>query len=456
MKKFTILLLFFAGITVLPAQSPRNLTSNVTGGLEASTAYTVAQIESTFNSGRRQEETQLGLTANSIKNLDLPDQAIWDAYSHDQKMLFIMNDERTSRAGIDYGDGAVKGLPYQGVESTMDGVSQTYAELLIANNAFNHTSNGSPGSRISNALGASCVAFNAYSENLAVAASSGPNPFPSTIEASIFGWNYQDANSAWGHREASLAQTLTDDNGDSGQEGYIGVGVATGDSYTLFGSNFPYASLVVFNFFDPVATATASVNNCTFNVTVSTNSLSGNSCQAAVTATSANGNADLSAINTITTSGTVNVTGTVAYKAGTSITLNTGFHAQAGSNFTASIEACAAFTGNNTPTALASARSGSTRFTTIVQEHHNFLESAISPNPFTQSFMIDYHLPKSSTVNIDVFNLNGQKVMGSIVLSNQVEGNNQVVINGENWVSGLYLVRIRMDNQVWTKRLVKH
>jgi len=461
MKKITFLLLFFVWASILPAQSPPDLMSDVTGLLSATRSYTVTQIEAVFNSGRRQEETQHGLAANSIKDLDLPDQSIWDSYSDDQKMLFLMNDERTSRAGVDYGSGPVKGLPYQGVSGVLDAASQTYAELLISTSTFGHTTGGTTSSgRIDAATGASCNAFNSFSENLAVAATnSSTNTFPSRIEASIFNWNYQDgACCAWGHRRASLTQALTDDNGVVGQEGYIGVGVADGDSYTLF-SCCPHANMVVFNFFDPVSDAAAA--NCDYQVTVTTNSLSGNSCEDAVVADAANGNADVSAISTITTSGTVNVTGTVSYKAGTSVTLNEGFHAQAGSNFTAAIEACTnSLTDRDTPTQLASARSeaGQTRFRTrpVVQKQHDFIIPTVSPNPFNQSFIVNYQLPQAATVQVDVLNLTGQKMMNSMVLTEQTKGNNQIAINGESWIAGLYLVRIQMNDQVWTKRIIKH
>ena len=113
------LLIFLMSIShvFLKAQSPANLIFDV----NASHGFSTTQaIENTFNNGRRQEEIQLGLPTNSISNLNLPSDAIWDDMSDEAKMLFLLNDERTSRAGINYGAGPVKGLPFAGVALGVD------------------------------------------------------------------------------------------------------------------------------------------------------------------------------------------------------------------------------------------------------------------------------------------------------------------------------------------------
>ncbi|MBK8504631.1 MAG: hypothetical protein IPL46_21935 [Saprospiraceae bacterium] len=138
MKRILLLLCSFLYFSSLLAQGPNdpqdlNMDVNVPHNWT-----TVANIENTFNTARRQEETQLGLGANAIMNLDLPTQPVWDGYSIDQKALFVMNDERTSRAGINYGMGVVKGLPFNGIEANIDQVSQNWAQYNINNNIFEH------------------------------------------------------------------------------------------------------------------------------------------------------------------------------------------------------------------------------------------------------------------------------------------------------------------------------
>ena len=102
----TLLLLFTYGVK---AASPPNLPTDIpwtdTGGVydpnngfASATFNGVADIEAAFNHGRRQEEIQLGLPANSLGTLTLPSQSVWDAYNHNEKALYILNDERVVRA----------------------------------------------------------------------------------------------------------------------------------------------------------------------------------------------------------------------------------------------------------------------------------------------------------------------------------------------------------------------
>ena len=206
---------------------PKDLLMNVTVATNWSTVET---IENTFNTARRQEEMQLGLPANSIQNLNLPGQNTWDAYSLDQKALYICNDERTSRAGINYGTGAVKGLPFNGIEANIDAAAQNWSQYLVDNNAWGHchpTNNNAdcPGGRIAAAYPNGCTEFGGGIENLS-AHSSGTIPLVDAALGAIFGWIYEDATSAWGHRHAMLAQSYDDDYGAAGQEGFVGFGVA--------------------------------------------------------------------------------------------------------------------------------------------------------------------------------------------------------------------------------------
>jgi len=120
--KFTFCLLIFLLFSFFQhswGQTPGNLNSDVTVTPNWSS---VTNIENSFNMARREEETQLGLGVNSIQNLDIPD-ANWNTWTDDQKALYILNDERTSRAGINYGAGPVKGLPFNGIELAIDNVA---------------------------------------------------------------------------------------------------------------------------------------------------------------------------------------------------------------------------------------------------------------------------------------------------------------------------------------------
>ena len=267
------------------ANSPANLTDNIdwtdTGGTaEARTAtyVGVTDIMAAFNHARRQEETQLGMAENSISDLSLPSQATWDTMSDNAKALYILNDERVSRAGT---ASSVIGLPFAGIESSIDLIAENYAILLHDTDTRGHyqPSNDSalngPTKRIEqdstigskhsadivystgnasahtnstahyygdsyNGNGA-CHEFIARSENLAyfAAYSSGSmdaSSVPLPLERSIYNWIYDDAGSNWGHREAALLQDETlaqqgsgwgfsNNSGSASHEGFIGVHV---------------------------------------------------------------------------------------------------------------------------------------------------------------------------------------------------------------------------------------
>ncbi|MCB0685365.1 MAG: hypothetical protein KDC53_02535, partial [Saprospiraceae bacterium] len=249
------------------ADEPKDLNSNV---MVAKDWSTVTTIENTFNAARRQEETQLGLGANAIQNLNLPDQTTWDGYSIDQKALYIMNDERTSRAGVNYGMGGVKGLPFNGIEANLDQVSQDWAQYNVDNNVFEHCHPDNmpancPEGRIAGAYPNGCTEFGGGIENLYANSDGTVSPTIVTYDA-IFGWIYVDATSNWGHRHAMLAQSYDDDYGDVGQEGFVGFGIAQTTNAAV-----TWKTIATVNFVNPVSDAEAV--NCGYNITVSTNSL---------------------------------------------------------------------------------------------------------------------------------------------------------------------------------------
>ncbi|MCB0668650.1 MAG: hypothetical protein KDC80_22650, partial [Saprospiraceae bacterium] len=271
MKSFQSLAVFVLFSTNLlygqAADEPQDLNSDVNIATDWSTVNT---IENAFNAARRAEEMQLGLGANAIQDLDLPDQTTWNGYSIDQRALYIMNDERTARAGVNYGMGGVKGLPFNGIEANIDQVAQNWAQYNVDNNVFEHchpTMNNAdcPAGRIDAAYPNGCTEFGGGIENLH-ASSSGTISFADVALDAIFGWIYQDAGSAWGHRHAMLSQSYDDDYGEAMQEGLVGFGIAQTTN-----AGVQWKTVVVINFTNPVADAQA--GNCGYNITVSTNSL---------------------------------------------------------------------------------------------------------------------------------------------------------------------------------------
>ena len=75
------------------------------------------------------------------------------------------------------------------------------------------------------------------------------------------------------------------------------------------------------------------------------------------------------------------------------------------------------------------------------------------PNPFNPSTIINYQIPKTSHVVLDVFNVLGQRV-ATLVNETKSAGKYNVSFNGSNLPSGIYLYRISAGSFVVTKKMI--
>ncbi|HHL18489.1 MAG TPA: hypothetical protein ENJ33_02000 [Thiothrix sp.] len=300
---FFIFLVMMTFSGYLSANSPPNILSDIpwidsTGNEANNTAAYggVTDIMLAFNHARREEEKQLNLAVGSIANLVLPAQEIWDGMNDDEKMLYLLNDERIARTNIVAG---VKGLPFAGVESSIDLLAENYANLLHDTDKIDHNqpsgdaSIDNPFKRIDqdSVIGSACHEFITYSENLAFFVSylsSGTPSVPLPIERSLYQWVYVNSSSNWVHREMVLLQDVTlssgagsslgfkNNNGAASHEGLIGVHRVGSTDYMPLpvpaGFNY-YGVIVVLAFFDPVSDAEVSAQNCLYNVTLKTEDL---------------------------------------------------------------------------------------------------------------------------------------------------------------------------------------
>ncbi len=291
----------------------------------------VSDIELAFNRARREEEKQLGLTPGALGILDLPSQQNWDKMSDDAKALYLVNAERTARANMMPG---VIGLPLAGVEANIDAIAHAYGDILHDYDLRGHYHDGTPsfrlerdpviGSRHKNDINypndpsqtdrkleaptpwepvhsdgsphylgddfgdkRGCHEFITRSENLAYYASTAPIPMP--VERSIYSFIYDDASANWGHRESVLLQDRSlpskdhpdgfpgfdNNHGSSASEGFMGLYVRSSSRddanvYEPFGGQFNYGTVLVMEFFDPVADG---VGDCSYDVTLRTDEL---------------------------------------------------------------------------------------------------------------------------------------------------------------------------------------
>jgi len=78
---------------------------------------------------------------------------------------------------------------------------------------------------------------------------------------------------------------------------------------------------------------------------------------------------------------------------------------------------------------------------------------SISPNPFNPIIQIFYYLPKESYVQLDIYNIAGQKIEELVNLF-QYPGEYSINFNGNALVGGIYLVRFQYNNQLIMKKIL--
>ena len=223
-------------------------------------------IEANFNAARRWEETDRGLTANCLGNMTAPPGG-WNSLSQEEIIFYIHNQERTAR----------NLLPLHGVETNLSMVAQAHSDWQIVNDVFSHTGdpafgtsdtykicplpgnmvNGSVLSQRINAKANLSGCWTSISENIYVQVSF-VNVFSNFGARAMYAFLYRDGGSAWGHRHAIL-QAFVDNNGPTGNEGFIGIGIATGADYQAVDFTcdiWPYASILTIDYFDPSAACT--------------------------------------------------------------------------------------------------------------------------------------------------------------------------------------------------------
>lgn len=342
---------------ILSSTIPYDSNVNMPG---LQTGYeSVNDIEIAFNNARRIEETQFCLPTNSISNLNLPSQAIWNNMNTDERFLFLANAERSARAGLNYcqGDGPASGLPFIGVESNIDNIAQTHAELLIATQSTSSLSQAANIDANPNIGGTGCDGFKFFRPNCChtfvpysvyrIYFTSNDTPAnPSTITTeglearSVYFLVYGNGGVGNG-RKMILMQDIEsggnssnpcgffDDYGNDGEEGFLGIGVAGGIPHPSF--NRTHIDMVILSYFDPVPQSNGCNYNCTTcdacstNVTQNSNPLASGNYQAA---------------NSITSSATIPGANIVKMQANGFVELSSSFEVKSGGTYSAVIDAC--------------------------------------------------------------------------------------------------------------------
>jgi flagellar hook assembly protein FlgD len=80
------------------------------------------------------------------------------------------------------------------------------------------------------------------------------------------------------------------------------------------------------------------------------------------------------------------------------------------------------------------------------------------PNPFNPSTKLEYYVPESSKISIDIFNVKGQKVNG-LCSGFRDKGIHQINWNGKddngnNLGSGVYFASFNINGRQITKKMI--
>jgi hypothetical protein len=75
------------------------------------------------------------------------------------------------------------------------------------------------------------------------------------------------------------------------------------------------------------------------------------------------------------------------------------------------------------------------------------------PNPFNPATTIDFSLPKSAHVTVEVYAITGQLVT-TLVDREMERGRHSVRFDGSNLASGLYVYSIQANNFTFTRKMM--
>ncbi len=141
------------------------------------------------------------------------------------------------------------------------------------------------------------------------------------------------------------------------------------------------------------------------------------------------------------------VTGTVTYSAGESIVLEPGFTATATATFLAQIVACE-------PSAIQELPSEEVVFAAKTKPNHSLPTVNIFPNPTTGAVQISYTLPTPTSIQLQLFDANGQLVQTIVTASNQAAGTYQQSVDVSAYTPGIYYTVFRTPEENDTQKLV--
>lgn len=159
----------------------------------------------------------------------------------------------------------------------------------------------------------------------------------------------------------------------------------------------------------------------------------------------------------VATKGEVSVpaNGDVTFKGGNKIFLDPGFHAMAGSSFSAVIEECLnPLEEDETVVANETSRVAKNTSQTTANSLFKKHDLAIYPNPFSYTTTVDFQIFEAQKAHLAIYSATQQLVQ---VLENgntMNKGNYRYEISGANLEAGMYFVVLQTETGTLTKKLI--
>ncbi len=156
----------------------------------------------------------------------------------------------------------------------------------------------------------------------------------------------------------------------------------------------------------------------------------------------------------INAAGVVKEGSVVSFYSGSSIVFGLGFHAEAGSTFSAKIEDCTNDNGNGTSSFQTDL--STTKNRQIDLQSNNLLGEnsiVIRPNPFSDQAIIDYRVSTNGPLRIDLHDITGKTIRVLAQPSSINAGHYQLHLNSEQLENGAYWLTMRTQQDVVTKKV---
>ncbi|MDR9419798.1 Ig-like domain-containing protein [Gracilimonas sp.] len=95
----------------------------------------------------------------------------------------------------------------------------------------------------------------------------------------------------------------------------------------------------------------------------------------------------------------------------------------------------------------------------LKEEHSNYLPDEINinrnyPNPFNPTTTLSFSIPELNPVQVNVYNMLGQKVATLVDNKNMPAGSHQLTFDASGYASGLFIVEYRIGEESYTQKIL--